>query len=238
MGSKEHPQTAHRTVGPVIILASLALCIGLAAGCGRPAGRTGVAAERPESDIKVTAEAYLFDAMVTFEGKKRSVRLELYATDSIVGVGGRSYLGKGAIKGWLTSDTVRLYFPSSNEFVYEPVHDLFASMECSSRQIDLGIIDLFFRRPDSLMTDTSVTVIADSSDADRPAYTLSVPNCPWMLNLVYDERDPGWRLREFSFSNGEDLEITARRREYRDNRNVRLSRFQVSYPPDALRIIP
>ncbi|MBD3401963.1 hypothetical protein GF420_03635 [candidate division GN15 bacterium] len=184
-------------------------------------------------------EAYLFDTEIEYEGKYSSVRLELFATDSIVGIGGRSYLGKGALDGWLTADSVRLLFPQSNEYVYEPVARLLRTFECTGeRRPDIPLLAFFFARPDRVDIGPDVAMMIDSSDTDRPVFSLSMPDCPWSIELIYDRRDTGWRIREFTFDNGDNLQIEARRREYHDEVDAKARMFTVSVPIDARRIIP
>ena len=205
--------------------------------------RRGPAEEIPtevrEAWQDVEVEAYLFDTEIEYEGKYSSVRLELFATDSIVGIGGRSYLGKGALDGWLTADSIRLLFPQSNEYVSEPVARLLRTFECTgARRPNIPLLAFFFARPARVDIGPDVTITVDSSDTDRPAFGLSMPDCPWAIELIYDRRDTGWRIREFSFDNGDNLQIEARRREYHDEVGAKARMFTVSVPSDARRIIP
>ena len=216
-----------------LVLAGIALVIG---GCGRQVQPGGEYTEN--SGPEVTVEAYLFDTRLDFEGKRRSVRLEIFATDSLIGLGGRAYLGKGALKGWLDGDSLKLYFPSSNDFVYEPMSDLLQSFKCGEESPSIGILSLFYNRPDGMKIDEHIEVVADTADEDRPTFTLLMADCPWKMVVVYDRRDPGWRIREFEFDNGDNLKISADRREYRSDTDVRSSKFQVTIPSDAARIIP
>ena len=187
---------------------------------------------------KVQVEANLFDTKIHYNGKLSSVRLEIFVTDSIVGVGGRTYLGKGAVKGWLDSDTVKLYFPVSDEYVYEPISDLFQSFGADGEIPTVDILRLFTSTPDQLPPDTLLTITQTDSDSDRPAYQLSTANQPWRMELVYDQREPGLRLREFFLSEGEDLEISARRREFRAESSIKATKFTVAIPHSAVQIIP
>lgn len=215
-------------------LAGVVLAI---AGC---APRTEPGPEQGERQNlpDVRAEAYLFDTRIDFQGKRRSVRLEMFATDSLIGLGGRAYLGKGALKGWLDSDSLKLYFPSSNEFVYEPIGDLLQSFNCGDETPTVEVLSLFYQRPDAMKLDDNITLVTDTSDADRPAFTLQMPDCPWRMMIEYDRRDPGWRVREFEFDNGSDLQVSASRREYRADTEVSAAKFEVVVPSDATPIIP
>jgi hypothetical protein len=216
---------------------ALAGVVLLLAGCSsgvKPGGETGETQDLPD----VRAEAYLFDTRIDFEGKRRSVRLEVFATDSLIGLGGRAYLGKGALKGWLDSDSLKLYFPNSNEYVYEPVSDLLQSFKCGDETPSVQVLSLFYHRPDAMQLDSHVRLITDTSDANRPTFTLQMADCPWRMTIGYDRRDPGWRVREFEFDNGDDLRVNASRREYRADTDVSAAKFNVVVPADAARIIP
>lgn len=221
-------------------LFTLLLLLTLVAACTGP--RTMRQEEPSESsaepEIEVTVEAYLFDTWLWYEGKRSSMRLEVFVTDSIIGAGGRSYLGKGALKGWIRDDSLQFYFPQSDEFVYEPIADLLLSVTCTDRAPTLAFLDLFYTLPDSVQLDSQITVRSDYSDEDRPGFELSMADCPWVITMEYDRRDPGWRIREFEFDNGDQLRIEARRREYKDRTDVGSAKFRVRIPESARQIIP
>jgi hypothetical protein len=67
---------------------------------------------------------------------------------------------------------------------------------------------------------------------------VSVSGCPWRLEITYDDRDPGWRIREFKFDDGASNILTARRREYKDDSRVKPIVFEAPIPMDAIRIYP
>lgn len=209
----------------------------LAGGCGG-AGQAGPGEETAVAAAKVEAEAYLFDTFIHRDGKRTSVRLELFATDSVLAAGGRAYLGKGALKGWIRGDSLKIYFPQSDEYVYEPLDDLMRSAECGDGSPDIRLLDLFFHTPDSVTLDPRIEVTGDWNDVDRPKFSLAMQNCPWQINLEYDRRKQGLRPREFRFDNGDNLQIEAKRREYRDRSSVTGAKFVLNLPQTAVQIIP
>jgi hypothetical protein len=209
----------------------------LAAGCGGYQGRGHVSETLSSDKQKVPVEAYLFDARLRRQGKPTSFRLEVFRTDSVAGFGGRAYLGRGALKGRLTDDSLEVYFPSSNEYVYESVDNLFRSADCPHLATGLNLLDAFTSLPDSLDHVGSLEVVSDYSDEDRPEFVLKATNCPWKMELIYDRREGGWHIREFRFDNGGEVTLKASRRTYKDAR-APLSKFAVPVPFGAIRIIP
>jgi hypothetical protein len=183
-------------------------------------------------------EAYLFDSRLKQKGKWNSFRLELYVTDSAVAMAGRGYLGKGVLRGRLTSDSLEVYFPTTNEFVYEETGSLLSSMECAIDTPGLDFGRLLSVLPDEFALDPRLSLDTDYSKSNRPRFTISDTNCDWRLQLIYDQRKVGWRLREFRFDDGSGRELTGKRREFRDRARVRLNKFHWTVPDDAVRIIP
>jgi hypothetical protein len=222
----------------LLLIVSLTLvCVAGCSGGRRHAAVSGEGAANAGSERR--AEAFLFDTEIHYKGKYSSVRLELYATDSIVGIGGRSYLGKGALDGWLTRDSVKLLFPSSNEFVHDAVILLLRSLDCSERGAgSIDLLSLLYTMPSVYSVGPGIVVSLDSSDVDRPAFELSSTECPWRIDLIYDAQAPGWRVREFTFTNGDNLSIKAKRREYKPGVKAKSDKFTVEIPPDAVRISP
>lgn len=187
-------------------------------------------------DVKVPCEAYLFDTKINRKGKQNSMRLEIFQTDSVLGLNGRAYLGKGALRGKLTPDTLAVYLPASEEYLYESIAGVLTATECSIDSIALDITQFFHRTPDSILLDPRIKVAANRKDEKQPAYLIFVENCPWQMELTYDQQDTGWRIVKFTFSNGTDLTLSATRREYKASTSVKRERLQFSYPDKAEQI--
>lgn len=227
-----------RTRRGIVIMPSAALALVLSAGCA--GGYRGGAPEmRADLDrVEVTADAYLFDARLVREGKPTSVRLEIYYTDTLIGLGGRGYLGKGALKGWLREDSLRVYFPGSNEYVYEAVPTLLESDACAQAEVRVPLAGLLSTTPDSLGAAEDLEVEADYVDPDEPRFVIRGRGCPWRLEIRYDRRDDRWQVKEFRFADGADLWLTAQRRTVKHGAKMSAGRFAVAIPENAVRIVP
>lgn len=198
----------------------------------------GESGREDRSDERVSVEAYSFNSRLWREGKPTTFKLEVYQTDSLLGLFGKGYLGKGALKGRLTQDSLEVYFPTTNEYLYEPLDDLLATGECPLPLADMNILALFTHLPDSLHLDTSLRIEADYGDADKPEFGISRAGCPWEIHVVYGLEDPGWRIREFEFTDGKKTRLRGRIDRYRSEASVKVHRLTVTPPPGTVRISP
>jgi len=209
----------------------------LAAGCGPSYGPT-IPPETAVADAEVAVEAYLFDAKLRRRGKPTSFRLEIYRTDSVTALNGRGYLGKNALRGRMTDDSLEVYFPSSNEYLYEAVVDLVVASDCTSELSVLRLPALLATPPEEGSLGDAGVDRRDPSDSERQELTITWPSCPWRMELLYDRRDGEWRLREFFFDDGGETTLTADRRTYKSRANIKGRYFLMRMPSDAVRITP
>jgi len=216
--------------------ASLALVLLLTAGCA--SRKTTAPGEESAGTHKVRAEAYLFDARMHRDGKMNTFRLEVFQTDSVLGLGGRGYLGKGVLKGRMTRDSLEAYFPTASEWVHASISELLESTACPITVPDLNLISLFTTLPDSADWPAKILIESDYEDSNHPKFTVHMTDCPWKIEIEYDRQDAGWRIREFYFTDGESNDLRAERREYKAGVSVGSDKFAVLIPPDARRIIP
>ncbi len=221
-----------RLVRPILFTLTLVLTAGLLA-CS---GGKGTKLKPGEEGSKVPAEAYLFDAKIIRNGKQNSLRLEIYQTDTVLGLNGRAYLGKGALRGKVTADSLAVYLPVSNEFVYESIAEALTATDCGIGGLKLNLIQFFRTLPDSITIDPRITVAANRQDDRRPRFLIFIQNCPWQMELTYDRQSTGWRIVEFTFSNGKNLTLSATRREYKAGARVKSERLRFSHPDSAERI--
>lgn len=187
---------------------------------------------------KVRVEAYLFDAKIRRDGNPTSLRLELFQTDSLVALSARGYLGKGALKGRLTADSLEAYFPTRNEYLHEAVRDLLFSSSCTHTINHLDFPSLLRTLPDEMNLGDARLDRDDQKDGKRPHFVITWPECTWRLELTYNFRKNGWRLLELLFDNGDNISFTARRRVHKASTRVNRNKFDLPVGPNAIRITP
>lgn len=187
---------------------------------------------------KIRGEAYLFDVKLKRNGKLTSFRLEIYQTDSITAFSGRGYLGKGALKGVIENDSILVYFPVSNEFMYESTTSLLDINDCVNEFDNLNVFDLLTNLPTELDIGSNMKITTGYTDADKPSFNLYNSGCSWEINVDYDKRKTGWRIKTFFINDGFTNMIKATRRTYKNNAKIPRKRFIVDIPDDAFRIIP
>ena len=206
-------------------------------GCQVHHGQPVSGEEVNRSKEKIIADAYLFDARLRFEGKPRSFRLEVFDADSIIGLYGKGYLGKRAIVGRLTADSLEVYFPPNDEYLYEATRKLLNTGDCITDLPAINLMHLFRTLPTDVFSDEQFTVEI-YEDGNRRVFTIFSAGCSWKLSITYQQEKKQWRIFKFMIDNGHDISLSAKRRVYREKAKVPLSRFQVLCPITAVRIIP
>lgn len=209
----------------------------LVAGCGTahkstPGTESGISAGQ-----ELQCEAFLFDARITCEKKYNSFRLELYQTDSLIGLTGRGYLGKGALKGWITPESLLVYFPTVKEYIQEAVSDVWKSFECVQNENSLNIFGLITNLPEEIIPAEGYQLELIKDDDKEKEYQINKIGCHWSITASYDLREKGWRLKEFNISESDKFELAGKRREYRDDVKIKTNRFKPLVGPDAVRVI-
>ena len=122
-----------------LILISLIIC----SSCSSPAYVSDLAGEERSTNEKIIADAYLFDTKLIQKKKVTSVRLEFYKSTGLIGINGRGYLGKGALKGHLSKDYLKIYFPHTNEYIDESITNIFNSFKCDNKIKQFDLFSLF-----------------------------------------------------------------------------------------------
>lgn len=223
------------------LVVSFLFAIATLSGCGVPPGSGTSEQTEPEPKGKIRAEAYLFDAQVRRYGRTTSFRLNIYQLDSLIAIGGRGYLGKGALKGWLRDDSIKVYFPITGEYLHESTGSLFSGLAayiCSDSLSGLSLMGFFKGLPELTAISAGYELEQIGKKEKRPRFKVTSPGCSWSAEFEYDQRKTGWRVREFKFSDGDGNWLRAKRREYKRNANVKLKHFHLSIPPSAVRINP
>lgn len=195
-------------------------------GCG--SGRSG--ALKPLEQIgaivedKIVCDAYLYDVKHVQDGKPTSIRLDCYRIDSVMGFAGRGYLGKGAFRGRVTVDSLCIYFPSTNEFVYDAVTGVLDGEHCLNA-IHTALREIVRVPPmDSLAVDSESGLLARTFG----------PPCE--SRLLYRLNETRLRLERFRISGAQQGSITGTLRESRSRVKVERRRIEIEIPESAVRL--
>ena len=208
-------------------------------GCGTSTQKDIITPEKKKKrSNKIKAEAYLFDAKIRQHGKPTSVRLSFFQTDSVIAIAGKGYLGKGALKGWMNDDSILVVFPTMDEYLYESIDNLFSSFNCSGDIPKFQLMSLFSSLPDDFLDANDAHIEKISTNPKQPQYILSFPYCSWNIDITYDLRKNGYRIKKFLFDDGEGTTLSGNRREYKMNSKIPPKRFQVKIRSAMSRIIP
>ena len=185
---------------------------------------------------KVEVEAYLFDVKIRRQGKPTSLRLDLYQTDSVIAMFGRAYFNKGAFRGRLTSDSLNIFFPASNEFLQESIDALFSTFNCQDSLSGLPVFNYFSVLPDSALSETGLEIRTLINENKKKSFEISASGCSWLMSLKYLKEDKGWRLNEFKFDDKQSVRIKGSRRIYKSSAEIPSGRFELAIPSDSYRI--
>ena len=185
---------------------------------------------------KIDAEAYLFDVKIRRKGKPTSLRLDLYQTDSVIAMFGRAYFNKGAFRGRLTNDSLKIFFPASNEFLQESIDALFSTFNCQGILSGLPVFKYFSELPDSALSETGLEIKTLINENKKKSFEISASGCSWLMSLKYLKEDIGWRLNEFKFDDKQSVRIKGSRRIYKSSARIPSGRFELAIPSDSYRI--
>ena len=214
----------------LLVLSLLAVCI----SCGGHGSQ--ITDENKVGQHKIEAEAYLFDVKIRRQGKPTSLRLDLYQTDSVIAMFGRAYFNKGAFRGRLTSDSLNIFFPASNEFLQESIDALFSTFNCQGHLTGLPVFNYFSVLPDSALSETGLEIRTLINENKKKSFEISASGCSWMISLKYQKEDKGWRLNEFKFDDKQSVRIKGSRRIYKSSAEIPSGRFELAIPSDSYRI--
>ena len=183
-------------------------------------------------------DAFLYDVKIYRDGRKNSVRLDVYRMNDRLGIFARGYLGKGVLKGVVTPDSVVIYFPTENEYYSGKLNDLI-DKSCAVRDnLERLVIDLFVKRPVELdypADDFYVTVIEEKNREKK--YRLESKNCAESALLEYDYKSDRFLLEKIDFTNRDNtFRFRAERRREKLNVGIPAEKLSVAVPSDAVRI--
>jgi hypothetical protein len=209
------------------------------AGCA-PTRQNAVPGEElknPGTEQRGTA--FLFDVKVNRNGKKNSVRLDIYQRGDSLSVFARGYLGKGALKGLLTSDSVIAHFPTEEEYYTGKLESLISDSCQFGQNLERILVTIFRDLPDTsdLPSDISLRTLEDGKKKKR--YHMESGRCPAAIDLQYDYHDKQFILEQIGFALSDNsFQLDGKRRDFRTNVKIPEEKFQVNIPETATRIYP
>ena len=196
-------------------------------------------AQWPEM-AKGNGDAYLFDLKIYQEGRKNSVRLDIYWNGDSLGFYARGYLGKGVMKGILTGDALLVYFPTENEFYSGRIESLLVNNCFEEMPFERMIVDLFGMTPDRIEYSFGKFYlnILEEKKGERK-YELVAYDCLEKIELEYDWHENRFIPEQINYAKDDgSFKFEAKRRKYRLDIGLPADKFEVSIPQTAARIYP
>ncbi|SYZ74088.1 exported hypothetical protein [Candidatus Zixiibacteriota bacterium] len=183
--------------------------------------------------------AFLFDIKVTRNGKMNSARLDIYQNGDSLSLFARGYLGKGALKGLLTPDSIIVYFPLTGEYYTGKLADLVSDSCRMGQNLEHLLASLFNYLPDSveLPSDISLQTLKDEKKSKQ--YHLESGGCRATMDLRYDYRDNRFLPESINFGLVDgSFHFAGERRNFRLNIHIPEDKFEIYIPETAARIYP
>jgi hypothetical protein len=241
----------------IILLPAFILCL----SCGAPPPLTesaladyrAVAKARSDS---LRSAAYLIDLRVNNAGEKFSVMTELVFSGDSVGLYGRGYLGRGAFKGNIIGDTVRLYFAAEDEYFMTTLTHLDSAGDCArGGEALLSALSFLSGRKSGRVGRDSLQIAGSWATyrAGRFSGRLrlnkqGVPRsevlvdalCHDSMTITYglfNDKFPYYQPFEFEYRNGrDDFQAKGFMREQKYNAAIPAKKLQITIPSTARRL--
>lgn len=234
-------------MSPVFRILSIILLASLLFGCTLANRskwkKSRIAAEQEAESGNLSngrGDAYLYDLKISNQGRKNSVRLDLYWKADSLGVYARGYLGKGVLKGLVTKDSIIVYFPANNEFYQGRIDSLLADNCLKDFPFERMIISIFETTPDKIeypFGEAYLSVLEEKPGGRK--YRLVSKNCSEYIELSYDWHNGRFVLNQLDYNNvNARLKLDASRRKFRLNITLPAEKFQVRIPETAIRTYP
>lgn len=185
-------------------------------------------------------DAYLYDLKIYREGKKNSVRLDVYWNQDSVSFFARGYLGKGVLKGMVTDSSVLAYFPTEEQYYKGTIDSLINDGCFGELAFERMLIDLFGTTPDKLeYSYVDFFLVILKNEPDKKEFRLTSKVCPEQIELEYDVKQDRFLLEKAVYSvNDDSFKLIAERRKYRLNIDIPGEKFRIDIPQTAARIYP
>jgi len=185
-------------------------------------------------------DAYLFDVKIYREGKKNSVRLDVYRLGDTISIFARGYLGKGVLKGLLTPDSIITYSPTEKEYYSGKLADLMKNGCAENLPLELTIIELFQKTPAEIDFDLGNFYVVVVSEDDRYRhYRLESRSCPEGMEVSYTAKNSRFIPDEILYSSSDEtFRFEAKRRRAKLNIDIPNEKIQIDIPSSAVRTSP
>lgn len=185
-------------------------------------------------------DAYLFDLKIYNNGRKNSVRLDIYRKENSLALFARGYLGKGVLKGLVNKDSIITFFPTENQFYSGELNRLLSGNCFENIPFEKMLVDFFRITPDKI--DYSFGEAYLSILEEKPGfrkYRLVAQNCSEYIELDYDWKKGQFMLERLKYSREDGkFRLDAKRRKFKLNIKLPAEKFQISIPSTASRIYP
>lgn len=230
---------SRRHFGIIFLLCSALLMFLACSPASRKRGvspEINIAQDLPEGK----GDAYLYDLKIYREGKKNSVRLDVYRNRDSLSFFARGYLGKGVLKGLVTDGMILAYFPTEGEYFTGEIEELINNGCFGELAFEKMLIDLFGTTPDRLeyyYVNFYLMTLKDKTDKKK--FRLRSKVCPEQMELEYDLKENRFLLEKVVYTVDDDsFKLTAERRKYRLNIDIPGEKFKIDIPSSAARISP
>jgi len=193
-----------------LVIAAALMTVSLQ-GClfdGRRSGAAQTTEEVSRVEGKLAVDAYLFDVKFKQNGKRRSVRLDVFFADTIALFTARGYLGKGVAKGVWRPDSSLFYFPTENQYYSGPLDEM-TRAGCAGGGDLQRLVPMFLsgRLLSLLSAESSADslVVINSQTDKKVEATVKLGTCETPVTLVFDFQSESpsngrlYYLKEFSY---------------------------------------
>jgi hypothetical protein len=226
--------------GLFISILILAIIVwGCALADRRNAGKVIAEEEAPKWEPG-KGDAYLFDVKIYREGKKNSVRLDVYRTGDTISIFARGYLGKGVLKGLIRPDSILIYFPTEKEYFSGKLADLVDNGCADSLPLEFTIIQLFQKTPAEIDFDLgNFYIVIENENSSFRQYRMESHTCPQGIDISYTPKDDRFIPDEIIYTSADELfRFKAKRRRAKLNIDIPGKKFQINIPAGTVRISP
>ncbi len=185
-------------------------------------------------------DAYLFDVKIYREGRKNSVRLDVYRLGDTISIFARGYLGKGVLKGLIRPDSILTYFPTEKEYYSGKLANLVDNGCADSLPLEFTIIQLFQKTPAEINFDLGdFYIVVENENNSVRKYRLESHSCPQGIDISYTPKDNRFIPDEIIYTSADKLfRFEAVRRRAKLNTKIPPDKFRIDIPSDAVRTSP